>query len=415
MGPERSFHQRSVSHWLQVQRHSRCKFRKNLSRKGIAGCGGFGIKVRDLIYAQCVLINGGYVLDFDSNTLRGADGKPIDLSFRLACKRIASETRGLALSSNILNFSTVYSDNATAGRFDLLIRHLAAKLGRLISRLEPGYLIVPDGIWDDITKVHPRFAQYVEFRRNRPNRRITSIPVAKVGHPGSCGDTPSAFRNFICPWKIMSSDRVEESIDSMGSQFSKTIDYSWDFSSHTTENFPGLSGNSKKNSYSAASVAIRFLDSLSPDSRMSIRSMVLNEDQRRWFSATQRGRRQSDLCLERDILPALAWDVRRRDSRNSGGRNQWYLFEAFPQAIEDILAGRSIVKCTFELGDAWGETCDVERLIEENKSKTMDEWREAWYVREKESYNPDPPSPTWLELLCDRSLESVLPIPYEGR
>ncbi|KAF6812014.1 hypothetical protein CMUS01_13158 [Colletotrichum musicola] len=85
-----------------------------------------------------------------------------------------------------------------------------------------------------------------------------------------------------------------------------------------------------------------------------------------------------DLCLERDILPALAWDVRRRDSRNLGGRNEWYLFEAFPQAIEDILAGRSIVKCTFGLGDAWGETCDVERFIEENKSKTMDEWREAW-------------------------------------
>ncbi|KAF6808806.1 hypothetical protein CSOJ01_07274 [Colletotrichum sojae] len=417
-------------------------------------------EIRDLIYVQCVLINGGYVLDFDSNTLRGADGKPIDLSFRLACRRIASETRGLALSSNVLNFSTVYSDNATAGR----------------------------GIWDDIAKAHPRFAQYVELRRNRPNRRINSITVANVGPPGSCGETPSAFRNFICsvletfksnqdrldpeqvkhwicgyaeeppyrletllgvnpsPWKTMSSDRIEENIHSMGSQFSKTIEYFWDIPRHTTRKFPGLSGNSKKNSYSAASVAIRFLDSLSPDSRMSIRSIVLNEDQRSvafsechalglipycrenmrlhidrrvtiWiledlelqaagmppgcFTLTLDGdstcseifqtvvrrdavwQRAIDLCLERNILPALAWDVRRRDSRNIVGfpprlshwarRNEWYLFEAFPQAIEDILAGRSFVKCSFELGDAWGETCDVERLIEENKSKTMDE------------------------------------------
>ncbi|KAF6837231.1 hypothetical protein CMUS01_05076 [Colletotrichum musicola] len=83
-------------------------------------------EVRDLIYAQCVLFNGGYVLDFDSNTLRGADGKPIDHSFRLASKRIATETKSLALSSNILNFSTFHSreHNVAAGRFHLLSEYL---------------------------------------------------------------------------------------------------------------------------------------------------------------------------------------------------------------------------------------------------------------------------------------------------
>ncbi|KAF6804319.1 hypothetical protein CSOJ01_10288 [Colletotrichum sojae] len=495
-------------------------------------------EVCDLIYLQCVLVGGGYVLDFNSNTLRGAGGHPIDLSFRLTCKRIASETKDLALSSNTLNFSTFHSPehNAATGRFGLLIENLADHRGSRIDRIEPHILSIPDNIWDDIAKAHPRFAQYVEFRKNRPDPRITQEQVqqANVGSPGSCGDTPSAFRDFIfsalqtimshrsrldpqqladacrgydraptvrpealvrhnpSPWTIIDNKRIEEILSQTDSEVWRLVNSKW----HNY--FPGLSPSTFKQSYSAASTAIRFLKSLSTDSRMSIRSIVLNEDQRSVAFAechglgliqycqenvrlrierrvsmwkvvfqTQGGAHGScdvapyddnhldpnkisynvaiwilealelvpagmpvgcftltldgdhacseifqtviqrdaawqtaiDLCLGQ-TLPAIPWDVRRRDTRNHRGYTQLsmgerdnsrYVFEAFPRAIQDIVAGNSIVKCGFELVDA---AYDPERLAKDNKKWTMAEWQEAWYAREKETFNPDPPLPT---------------------
>lgn len=516
------------------------------------------VEVRDLIYAQCVLVDGGYVLDFDSNTLRRADGKPIDLSFRLACKRIASETRGLALSSNTLNFSTFHSQkhHAAAGRFHLLVEYLWIDRGEAITDIEPGVMVLPDDIWDDIATAHPRFAPYVDVCRNRPDRSTTWTWDANVGPPGSCGDTPSAFRDFIFsafrtivsnkhrldkdqlfklremyeggpvrtfeplihanpdPWSIIDAESVEAIINSMDSMFVESVDCWW------RSEGPGVHKFCREEQrYSAAATAIRFLESLTPDSRASIRSVVLNEDRRSvafpechglglvpfckenpririerrvsmWRTAFQTAltrhsttdiiigpyasnlltansiscpvavwivealeleaagmpsgcftltldgdstcseifqtvvRRDAawhtaiDLCLERGILPPLPWDVRRRDSRidrchaDSGWQknNRWYTFEAFPKAVEDIVAGRSIIKCGFELGDAWGVACDPERLIEENKGWTMAQWKEGWFVREKESFDPDPPSPTWLQLLCENSLDRTGPI-----
>ncbi|GKT88971.1 hypothetical protein CT0861_07137 [Colletotrichum tofieldiae] len=505
-------------------------------------------EVRNMIYVAYVSIKGGYVLDFNSNTLKGANNESIDLAFMLTCKSVAKEMKGIAMSSNIITFSTFHSQEhqAIAGRFGVMIRTLHSKREHKWDHIHPDTLSVPEDIWRELSEAHPRFAPYVDVVKNRSN--IYTVQWDNVGPAGSCGETPSVFRSFIRSalqtiaaykhrfnveqlgrfengkydfdhtpleslvnvnpnlWTIPTLQELEKTISSMGRGPAKTVAHAWDV------DWPGYKINQIKHHYSAAAVAIRFLESLSKDCRSGIRNIVLNEDraavafaechglgfvpycqenphlrvQRRvsmwrtvfqtttanvnhhvmppnedislhsndisysvavWilealelksagmppdsFTLTLDGdwtcseifhtvvqrdaawQAAIDLCMERRILPPLSWDLRRRDSRNRRGfdgeaygqDNSWYSFEAFPQAIQDIVAGNSIIKCNFALGEAW----DVERLVEENKGRTLDDWKAAWFLREKRHFDPDPPSPNWVQLLCDNSWETVLP------
>ncbi|KZL86890.1 hypothetical protein CI238_09237 [Colletotrichum incanum] len=484
-------------------------------------------EVWNMIYVSYVSIEGGYVLNFDSNTLKGAGNKSIDLAFTLTCKSVAEEMRGMALASNTINFSTFHSQEhqAIAGRFDVMISTVHSQRQFKWNHIHPDTLSVPNDIWGDLSKAHPNFAPYVDMVKDRSN--MHTVQWDNVGPPGSCGETPSVFRDFIRSalqtivaykhrFDIEQLTRFENNkYDVDHTPLGNLVNLNpnlWTIPILWHVDMPGSKINQIKHRYSAAAVAIRFLESLSKDSRSGIRKIVLNEDRaavafaechglgfapycqenphlrvkRRvsmwgtvfqtttanvnypvmppyegislesngisypvavWilealelkfagmppdsFTLTLDGdwacseifrtvvQREAawqtgiDLCMERKILPPLAWDLRRKDSRNRRGfegeayerDNSWYLFEAFPQAIQDIVAGKSIIRCYFELGESW----DVERLVEENKERTLNDLKAAWFVREKPHFDPDPPSPNWVQLLCDNSWETVLP------
>ncbi|KDN64790.1 hypothetical protein CSUB01_08675 [Colletotrichum sublineola] len=158
-------------------------------------------EVRDMIYVQYVSIEGGYIHDFDSNTLKGADNTSIHLAFMLTCKKVAREMKGLALSSNSIYFSTSHSaeHQATAGRFDLLVDELAFARGLLIDRIHSDTLSVPHDMWKRLKEAHPRFAPYLDFLQNRRTfREYRENPISDdLGPPGCCGEAPSVFRNFV--------------------------------------------------------------------------------------------------------------------------------------------------------------------------------------------------------------------------
>ncbi|KAJ0335183.1 hypothetical protein COL922a_009595 [Colletotrichum nupharicola] len=100
-----------------------------------------------------------------------------------------------------------------------------------------------------------------------------------------------------------------------------------------------------------------------------------------------------DLSLERQILPSLSWVTRRLDGwAHIGSLSKWRVLEGFPQAVQDIVAGKSIVKCNFDVGEAW----DVEKLVEERKDWTMSDWKERWR--------------RGFGLLCDNTFETNVPI-----
>ncbi|KAM0237404.1 hypothetical protein ACHAP5_009034 [Fusarium lateritium] len=69
---------------------------------------GLPQELRDKIYHDYFMVDGGYVYDGESDKLVQADGQPIDLSLRQSCHAIADETRDLPMSLNSIEFSTVY-------------------------------------------------------------------------------------------------------------------------------------------------------------------------------------------------------------------------------------------------------------------------------------------------------------------
>ncbi|CAI0655377.1 unnamed protein product [Colletotrichum noveboracense] len=289
-------------------------------------------EVRDLIYAQCVHSNGGYILDFDKNKLKRANGESIDLTFMLTCKRIAREAMGIALSTNTLKFLAVCSEKhrVTAGRFDNFLNILHQWQDAKVNDIFPDTIIIPDDIWNELSEINPKFAPYVELLKQRPNawqvsedgrRQLVSNPKPTIGPPGSCGETPSIFRKWVHsvlqtlwkhrhrfgeedfalfeaglgwgpgsfrkaqisslvnvnldPWEIPSSPKtVDDLIQSLGETFEHRFSETWD----SSLNGDPYDKSQIKHHYFAAAVAIRFLTSLPLACRLSIRNIVLDEN-----------------------------------------------------------------------------------------------------------------------------------------
>ncbi|KAF4868644.1 hypothetical protein CGCSCA1_v012163 [Colletotrichum siamense] len=540
-------------------------------------------EVRDLIYGQYVISDGGYVLDFESNTLKCANGDTIDLAFMLTCKAVANELRTVPFSTNTLNFSTICSEEhrVTAGRFGDLIMRISKQLGEKLHNIYPDNLSVPDDVWEELTRNHPRFAPYLGMIKGRANKWWTNdqgklrqhSDWRNVSPTGCCGETPSVFRDFSRaamqtilahkdrfspeqfsnfqngvfvlgeerrndgpypahlerlaglnpdPWEIPTRQRVDDMMDLIRNVEAERMEAEQKARRERWDRDYGLDTSLIKYHYSAAAVAIRFLKSLSRDTRLNIRKILLKEErlavafsechglglipfcqenpqlrverrvnmwrtilpvtykdlyvigmalkpsteetstQKDWssqvaiwaqealelehagmppgsFTLTIDGdsscaeifrevvqrdavwQQAVDICFERGILPPLRWDVRRRDARDhkrthfglredpeqpGSSDNSWYVREGFPQAIHAIVAGTSVVKCNFWVGDAW----DVEQLVEENKGWTMLQWKTGWHSQfTTRQFEPDPPSPSWIQLLCDDTLQTGLP------
>ncbi|KAK1725149.1 uncharacterized protein BDZ83DRAFT_730579 [Colletotrichum acutatum] len=201
----------------------------------------FPREVRNFVYDHYVTIKGGYILDFASDTNRGAGNEPLDLAFIHTCKKAASDLDGLPLALNALTFSTVYLEEhrSTAGRFNLM---------ELLSGLQVLY--------------RPR-----GFGQSRPN-----------------------------PWAVSSREWLEAAISNSDRWFKSGINSRWSFDR------PGYQISKIKHRYSAAAVAIRFLESLSHGARMEIRRIVLNEDWKAVGYAECHGVGLIPYCLENPLL-----------------------------------------------------------------------------------------------------------------
>ncbi|KAF0317435.1 hypothetical protein GQ607_015387 [Colletotrichum asianum] len=287
-------------------------------------------EVRDLIYAQCVYSDGGYISDFDSNRLKCANGDSIDLTFMLTCKRVTREARGIALSSNILNFSSVCSEEhrITAGRFDTFLNLLHRRRDNKVNEIFPDVLSITEDIWKELSGINPKFAPYMDLLRHRPNawqimedghRERAPKTMPTLGPPGSCGETPSTSREWVRsvlqtllkhrhrfgeeqftlfetgwskyrfmetqiaslvnvnpdPWMIPSSPQVVSNlIQSLGNPFEEYFSEEWD----SSLNDDPYDKSQIKHHYPATAVAIRFLASLPLACRLSIRNIVLDEN-----------------------------------------------------------------------------------------------------------------------------------------
>ncbi|SPJ73887.1 uncharacterized protein FTOL_03617 [Fusarium torulosum] len=80
------------------------------------------LELRQQIFHDYFKVEGGYVYDAKSDSLKTADNRPIELSLMSTCRSIANDTRHLPLTINTVKFSTLYREDwrSLAGCFNLV-------------------------------------------------------------------------------------------------------------------------------------------------------------------------------------------------------------------------------------------------------------------------------------------------------
>ncbi|KAH7252932.1 hypothetical protein B0J15DRAFT_549676 [Fusarium solani] len=285
-------------------------------------------ELRSLIYHFYFKLEGGYVFDREdpyNGKLATADGRPIDLSLMYVCRLIAAEAKDLPLRLNDVSFSTAYHQDWSqlAGRFEYLsIRHadIEADLVKHLSRAAtpetrseivlkfPHFSGILGGaiygihrpFWarrhDD--QLHSTFQQATTyaldiFRQKDPAKFKELIDTA----PG-CFE-PREFDSLrLDPWAIPSSTELAR----IGSKLedgevwealqrwkyprdkkSVLCNYGrrpmWLRDDSETRRYQSNNVCYREAyHFSAAAVAIRFLERLSPARRLNLRQIVLHED-----------------------------------------------------------------------------------------------------------------------------------------
>ncbi|KAF4453275.1 hypothetical protein F53441_4005 [Fusarium austroafricanum] len=296
-------------------------------------------EVRHEIYKAYFTLDGGYAFQPwsgqpGSGKLAAADGQPLDLALMYTCRLIASETKNLPLKHNVVSFATVYHPEwrQWAGRFDYLLRAQLFMQTRVLLELERSGHITPN-IYTQIDSKFPRFVaalkyalghhweldtnrcldkvlscyewchygtlwrRYEAFTGLRMSRHEISQAVTFAlrlvaqelrtspkphaiqnleGWRGDCDGLVDFLNQCYEPWEIPS----ESGLEAMGRRFGDDLPWSriqrWERMHGKT--WPSSVVYRSKYQFSAAALAIRFLDHLPTSKRLSIREIVLRED-----------------------------------------------------------------------------------------------------------------------------------------
>lgn len=256
-------------------------------------------ELRDLIYEEYVRVDGGYIYNPETNRLAQADGSSIDLSLRLVCRQLASEFQGLALKLNTITFETCFSETSRedAGMYHAMIKRIAWRKREVVRTFAP-QLFTPR-MAKVVADTYPRLSPVLEgwSRRSEPELRVLATPDV------DCGEVPSIWRDCLSAVLSQISEHsdfdatvLEEGkarprwIPSNSRHMSELINASpvlWHIPSRAERNelaavakvgpsYPFYKQRTKY-TYSAASLALRFLQSLPDTALAAIRSIRLLE------------------------------------------------------------------------------------------------------------------------------------------
>ncbi|KAI4937305.1 uncharacterized protein J4E92_002035 [Alternaria infectoria] len=329
-------------------------------------------ELRDKIYEDCFTLEDGYHYNHKTNKLLTAQAEVIDFNLRLTCRQVAAETRGLGLSLNPINFSTVCDENLRqrAGRFNAI--------QIITSQLKAGYLtwhaplsgLIDSAICDYVAKHHSAFLPTIQtmqyFGRTGISGNVDEwkeIPsqtrqfiastleavaakpdfedaVSRESHWKGTAHTPSPDPVLVVahshpPWMLPSEDDISDMVEliepvSVEASYSK----------------PWLYWDQEQYRFSAATAAIHFLESMPAETRLAMRNLVLHEDHESvaWPECHGRGlipfcQENSDLHIERrislwrTILPAASMSLCELQSRTLEDVQQWKLDRLTAQMI----------------------------------------------------------------------------------
>ncbi|KAI4954047.1 hypothetical protein J4E91_001756 [Alternaria rosae] len=492
-------------------------------------------ELRDQIYADYFAIEGGYRYNHTTNKLTTSESTSVDLNLRLTCRQVAAETRGLALRLNPVNFSTVCDENLRqrAGRFNTIQKIISELKAEYLLSHAPRSGLIDSTICDYVGKHHSEFLPTIQtmqtFGRNGIGRNVDEwkeIPsqarhfiastLQAIGAKPDFGDavsrephwkgtsyTPSpdpvpVVAHSNLPWMLPSEEDISDML--------KLIQ---PLSVEASRFKPERYWDQEQYRFSAATAAIRFLESLPAETRLAMRNLVLHEDHESvaWPECHGQGlipfcQENSDLHIERrvslwrTILPAAsitlyelqsqtlenvqrwkydrltaqmisrgymgdngaaAWimealvlaslgmpasafslvidgmptpetsaqvfNVLQRDAAWQSAYQQcvktpdlqscqlnWimvrenvaFTMRGFPEALQEICSGKSLVRCNFDTGFAH----DVDQIVAQGRTWTLIEWLQNWHTTGKlqADIHTAAPLPSWLEIRQEKLL-----------
>ncbi|MCJ1330406.1 hypothetical protein MMC10_007089 [Thelotrema lepadinum] len=260
-------------------------------------------EIRDIVYHYYVLEDDGYHFDYDSGKLR-ASGRPVDLALMYTNRLVNAEMQGLALGNNTITFSTVSSESERLkmGRWHWLLIELTQRRNLLYASagpLNPDFqsFNFPEAISEKLQRYPGDLGEPGSVRREELLRSLEIFSEhpdfidALAQQCGPDGETfircPFLLSSFE-PWTIPSEDEVALldryltiiREDFEPKDFWKRVRYRW----------------------SAATVAISFLKSISPTTRVQIRSILLDEDHESVAYPETHGLGLISFCLENSRL-----------------------------------------------------------------------------------------------------------------
>ncbi|KAI8949874.1 hypothetical protein F4801DRAFT_382009 [Xylaria longipes] len=99
-------------------------------------------ELRNAIYEPYVIVESGYIYDFETGKLRAANDPehPIDLALMYTCTQVANEMKGVALRANIITFRTLSSPGLDfrASHFNGIMETLSVEVASVLGH--PRYM-----------------------------------------------------------------------------------------------------------------------------------------------------------------------------------------------------------------------------------------------------------------------------------
>jgi len=277
-------------------------------------------ELRNHIYDYYFSCDGGYIHVFETNKLRRADDQPIELSLVLSCRQIAAETHGLALRSNTLRFTTFHSDatQEQAGLLHAVNKTITFMKEKLLNCATDDHLGEEQA--QTAKKAYPQFMHVIDHWRSQGTRIIGRFYLTRFL---ICGEAPSIWRDFVAftldlvsrqPGFIeqtrmhLKHEVNDDEVHLINKADPKPWQIMGDVEISRLQTFTRVSFESPhvwpstKYAYSAASIALLFLDSLPTTARENIRKIMLLEDRESISFPESHGRGFIAICQKHPQL-----------------------------------------------------------------------------------------------------------------
>ncbi|KAF4959073.1 hypothetical protein FGADI_1951 [Fusarium gaditjirri] len=268
---------------------------------------GLPLELRQQIYHEYFKVDGGYVYDGDFDRLVQADGQPISISLRYACRSVAEETKSFPFKLNSITFSTLYRKDLQhqAAIHSNLIRFHTLLLSGLLIRMrrcitpemfdqveeavknfdDQARLTGANLSWNDSTVGFQRaivcMLRQINFKCAADTAKAIDEILPGWGESSSPGEL---FDLAFDHWDIPSLPRLREAAERLQRhRFLESLGnwhevQSSDARYHDARYKGPRYRYRRKYWFSATAVAIRFLNRLSSDQRRCLHKLVLDED-----------------------------------------------------------------------------------------------------------------------------------------